>query len=574
MYGFGFCEIPIVLQVIRFIKILINIVRFIVPIGLIIMVSLDFGKGIINGDKKPGEIIKLCSNRIIAAVVIFLIPTIVGFVLGLVDRVTSYESCWSNAEVTIIEKYQLLWDEAVAKKEEEERKQKEEERRKEEEAKKKEENRKEELNNQNFGTGGITFSKNITFSYKYEKYDNKLSYGLYTPSSASSNKSSGLLIWLHGSGERGSGVNISNAGLLKVLDTWDLDNFNAYILCPHLLYSKDEWANSASKTSLYNLIAKIIKENNIDSEKIVLSGHSMGAIGVFYMASGKTDFYSSLAVLSGYPTVDLNQFKNMPVRGYVGKTSSGEDSNSYNYMNTTFINTFGKDNLFVYEASHAGLVKTAFTRDDNRNNRSDLIEWMFNPNNNNSGNDSSSGGSTNNQKIELLSINTKDLGCTLYYDRYNKTVMDKLYIRKDEADNLHSALAGACSYVKSLGYNYIQTAGAYVGRDGGPNDYHAKALAIDLNNQWSYETKDGIKYTPYTGQGNNTWNTYKKFICNVCDGKENCKYNINYIIYTKYFKNKGWCWGGNWGPTYFDPMHFEKTSGGCSVANKKEITCD
>lgn len=48
MYGFGVCEIPVVLQIIYFIKILINLVKFIVPIGLIIMVSLDFGKGTYN----------------------------------------------------------------------------------------------------------------------------------------------------------------------------------------------------------------------------------------------------------------------------------------------------------------------------------------------------------------------------------------------------------------------------------------------------------------------------------------------------------------------------------------------
>lgn len=33
----------------------------------------------------------------------------------------------------------------------------------------------------------------------------------------------------------------------------------------------------------------------------------------------------------------------------------------------------------------------------------------------------------------------------------------------------------------------------------------------------------------------------------------------------------GWCWGGNWGPDYFDSMHFEKTDGGCSTTRKLHV---
>ena len=85
MNGFGLCEIPAVLQVIYFIKTLINLVKFIVPIGLILMVMLDMGKGVISGDKKPGEISKASGNKLLAAVIIFLLPTLVDFSMGLVS---------------------------------------------------------------------------------------------------------------------------------------------------------------------------------------------------------------------------------------------------------------------------------------------------------------------------------------------------------------------------------------------------------------------------------------------------------------------------------------------------------
>ena len=57
MNGFELCEIPTILQIIYFIKLLINILKFIIPIGLIIIVMLDFSKSVINDSKKNRKII-------------------------------------------------------------------------------------------------------------------------------------------------------------------------------------------------------------------------------------------------------------------------------------------------------------------------------------------------------------------------------------------------------------------------------------------------------------------------------------------------------------------------------------
>lgn len=124
MNDFSLCEIPVVLQIIYFVKILINLIKFLVPMGMIIMVIIDLGKGVISGDEKTSNILKTCGNRILAAILIFLIPTIVNFTLSLVDDMTSYESCWVNANKDDINKYQVLWDEKMAEiesKEEEEK---------------------------------------------------------------------------------------------------------------------------------------------------------------------------------------------------------------------------------------------------------------------------------------------------------------------------------------------------------------------------------------------------------------------------------------------------------------------
>ena len=122
MYIFSICETPDILRVILFIKTLLDVVKFIIPIGLIIMVSLDIGKGVVSGSAKPEEILKASGNKLLAAVIIFLLPTIVNFTLVFVDENTSYESCWANANNDTIKEYQDILDEKKRLEEEEKKK--------------------------------------------------------------------------------------------------------------------------------------------------------------------------------------------------------------------------------------------------------------------------------------------------------------------------------------------------------------------------------------------------------------------------------------------------------------------
>ena len=179
----------------------------------------------------------------------------------------------------------------------------------------------------------------------------------------------------------------------------------------------------------------------------------------------------------------------------------------------------------------------------------------------------------------VYSVNLKAIDTTKYAVPVSSGIHGEL-IRKNlrfnaeiasEADILLSKVA---VFVKNSPYvDYLQTAGAYVGKAG----YHGKGLAIDIFNryQYKYTNSNGktVTFTPYGKQGTSEWNNrYKKFICTVCNGNEACPENINYHIYYDIFKPAKWCWGGNWRISYFDPMHFERTNGGCSTAPKNRIT--
>ena len=169
----------------------------------------------------------------------------------------------------------------------------------------------------------------------------------------------------------------------------------------------------------------------------------------------------------------------------------------------------------------------------------------------------------------LTRISLTDLGCPV---TYAGTPLSSFKVHSQVANSVHSTMASWCNgFVKSHSNltNRIETAGAYTDKPG----YHGRGLAIDFYNNWVYY-ENGKKYTPYAGQGQNTWYNYKKFICEVCNGQENCTKNINYHLYYSYFKQIGWCWGGNWTSGYFDPMHYEKTDGGCSFASSNRISCN
>ena len=60
--------------------------KIVIPIILIILGMIDLGKAVISSDDKAiSKSVKSLAMRLIAAVVIFFIPTIVSFVIQLVD---------------------------------------------------------------------------------------------------------------------------------------------------------------------------------------------------------------------------------------------------------------------------------------------------------------------------------------------------------------------------------------------------------------------------------------------------------------------------------------------------------
>ena len=87
--------------VITFLKSVLTIIQWAIPIMLIVMGSIDLGKAVLSSDDKEikaatGKLIK----RAIAAVAVFFVSTIVSLLIGMVGdadaKEGSFVKCWAD----------------------------------------------------------------------------------------------------------------------------------------------------------------------------------------------------------------------------------------------------------------------------------------------------------------------------------------------------------------------------------------------------------------------------------------------------------------------------------------------
>ncbi len=82
------CLNPFFLRVLYLSKIILNIMRFVVPIVLIFKIIIDVYKQVINPQNEDGR--KKIINRVMASIVIFMVPTLVSLLTTFISFVVSY----------------------------------------------------------------------------------------------------------------------------------------------------------------------------------------------------------------------------------------------------------------------------------------------------------------------------------------------------------------------------------------------------------------------------------------------------------------------------------------------------
>ena len=91
------CASKGVLKVIYFIKVIVNILKVAVPFILIFYISLDVYK-MVSDPSNGKKVFPAIKGRLIAAVLVFLIPTLIQVLLSSMGDDNAYSSCYNNAE--------------------------------------------------------------------------------------------------------------------------------------------------------------------------------------------------------------------------------------------------------------------------------------------------------------------------------------------------------------------------------------------------------------------------------------------------------------------------------------------
>jgi len=104
MFILSICDNAEILSILRLIKIVIGIIRVVVPILLILSLSLEFAKAIMSSDS---DLLKSASfaavKKCIAAVLIFFIPTFMNMIGNVTSDDGLYKTCLENATVENID---------------------------------------------------------------------------------------------------------------------------------------------------------------------------------------------------------------------------------------------------------------------------------------------------------------------------------------------------------------------------------------------------------------------------------------------------------------------------------------
>lgn len=84
--------------VISLIKFVLNVIRFVVPIILIVLGTIDLFKAVTS--QKDDEIKKKSTalvKRVIAGVIVFLIPTLISLLMGWIGN-DDWQTCWDESK--------------------------------------------------------------------------------------------------------------------------------------------------------------------------------------------------------------------------------------------------------------------------------------------------------------------------------------------------------------------------------------------------------------------------------------------------------------------------------------------
>jgi len=206
--------------------------------------------------------------------------------------------------------------------------------------------------------------------FETENNEEYMEYYLYIPEKPV--KQMPLVVFLHGAVEVGKVSLLQDYGIASVVNEIYGNNYPFLLLLP--CTHKPTWTSANVPETLISLIDSLIDEYCIDPHRIILTGHSMGSMGTWKIASLYPDFFAAAVPVSCgiEEEIHIPELARIPIRAFCGTV--GPDESSFNHAMHQIIEDIvsagGNASMTVIEgADHDDMVTAAYTEE--------LFNWML-----------------------------------------------------------------------------------------------------------------------------------------------------------------------------------------------------
>lgn len=193
----------------------------------------------------------------------------------------------------------------------------------------------------------------------------QMDYLLYLPKDYESKEAWPLVLFLHGSGERGTDLElVKKHGPPKLIS--EGKEFPFIVVSPQC--KKDFWWEP---TELTALLDEIVKSHKVDQNRILVTGLSMGGFGTWRLAAYTPDRFAAIApICGGGEPYWAARFAKVPTWAFHGARDEGVPLRRSEEMIEAMKKKDGAPKLTVYpDAEHDSWTETY--------NNPEFYEWLL-----------------------------------------------------------------------------------------------------------------------------------------------------------------------------------------------------